>query len=307
MGDRLGVRWGYAGGTTLATVAETRAEATWAEAAGFDSFWVSQAQAVDPTVALAAIAHDTALAEMGTSVVPLYGRHPVSLAQSVRTAQSALGGRFTLGVGPSHRVPVESTLGLSWDHPFDYTRDFLAGLLPLLAGETADVDGEHLTTHAELIVDAPETPVLLAALGPRMLELAGQVTAGTSLGQTGPKTISSYVIPTLHAAAEAAGRPEPRVMALVMVCVTDDIGRADKVARAVGDAYNAMPSYRAMIEREGLDHPSELYLRGSWEQLLDGIAAYATAGVTDLRLMILPGSKTASATTKEALATYLQS
>ena len=305
MGDRLAVRWGYAGGTTLATVAETRAEAMWAEAAGFDSFWVSQASAVDPVVALAAIAEDTAIAEMGTSVVPLYGRHPVSLGQAVRTAQTALGGRFTLGVGPSHRAPVESTLGLAWDRPFGYTRDFLAGLLPLLAGKRVDVDGEHVTAHGELIVDAPDTPLLLAALGPRMLGLAGRVTAGTTLGQTGPRSIASYVVPTLHAAAEAAGRPEPRIMALVGVCVTDDLEAAGRAAHAVGEGYNALPSYRAMVEREGVTHPSDLYLRGTWEQVLDGIAAYAAAGVTDLRLVIIPGSDDDRIATKEALATHL--
>jgi 5,10-methylenetetrahydromethanopterin reductase len=297
MGDRLGVRWGYAGGTALATVAETRAEARWAEAAGFDSFWVSQASAVDPVVALAGIADDTPIAD---------GRHPVSLGQAARTAQSALSGRFTLGVGPSHRAPVESTLGLSWDHAFGYTSEFLAGLIPLLAGQRADVDGEHVTTHAALSIDAADTPVLLAALGPRMLELAGRVTAGTTLGQTGPRSIASYVLPTLHAAAEAAGRPDPRVMALVGVCVTDDLEAAGRAAHAVGEGYNAMPSYRAMVEREGVAHPSDLYLRGTWDQVLEGIAAYARAGVTDLRLVIIPGSDDDRIATKEALSNHLR-
>jgi 5,10-methylenetetrahydromethanopterin reductase len=305
MGDRLGVRWGYAGGTTLATVAETRDEALWAEQAGFDSFWVSQAAAVDPVVALAAIAGDTALGEVGTSVVPLYGRHPLSLAQAARTAQSALGGRLTLGVGPSHRVPVETSMGLSWDHAFGYTRDFLAGLLPLLAGEPADVEGERVTTRAALRIDAPDTPVLLAALGPRMLDLAGRVAAGTTLGQTGPKSIASHVVPALHAAAEAAGRARPRIMALVGVCVTDDLEAAGRAAYAVGEGYNSMPSYREMVRREGKEHPSDLYLRGSWEQVLEGIAAYATAGVTDLRLVIIPGGDDDLIVTKEALAAHL--
>ncbi|MGB5757276.1 MAG: LLM class flavin-dependent oxidoreductase, partial [Acidimicrobiales bacterium] len=159
-GKRFGVRWGLAGGVGLRSIDEVREAARWAEQAGFDSFWVSQSNAVDATVALAAIAGDIPnLAEVGTSVVPLYGRHPLGLAQMVRTAQSALSGRFTLGIGPSHREPVEGALGLSWDHPLGYTREFLDGLQPLLAGRPASAQGRQLTTRAELNIEAADTPI----------------------------------------------------------------------------------------------------------------------------------------------------
>ena len=305
-GDRFGVRWGLAGGVALATVDEVRAIAQWGDGAGFDSLWISHAAAVDPIVALAAVASEfQTMSEVGTSVVPLFGRHPFGLAQQVMTAQSALGGRFTLGVGPSHRPSVEGTLGLSWDHPYTYTEQFLEGLRPLLAGEPANVEGTQVTTRAQVAIQAPDTPVLLAALGPRMLGLAGRETQGTTVGQCGPKTIANHIVPTIRAAAEAADRPEPRVMALVRICVTDDVAGNYALAQSIGAAYGVLPSYAAMLAKEGLDDAADLHLIGSWERVLDGLAEYARAGVTDLRIEIVPHDNDARDTTRAALADHL--
>jgi len=125
--DRLGVRWGLAGGIALASIEEVREVAGYAVTAGFDSLWISHANAVDPIVALACVAEETAgLSEVGTSVVPLYGRHPIGLAQLARTAQSALNGRFTLGIGAASEQAVKASMGLPWDRPLAYTRDFIA-------------------------------------------------------------------------------------------------------------------------------------------------------------------------------------
>jgi len=306
MSDRLGVSWGLAGGVAIASVAETREIASWAVSAGFDSLWISQSTAVDPIVALAAAAHEAeGLREVGTSVVPLYGRHPIGLAQMTRTAQSALGGRLTLGIGPSHAEPVNDALGMSWDRPLGYTREFLDGLLPLLAGEPAHAEGDQLTARTELAVDAPDTPVLIAALGPKMLALAGARAAGTTLGQCGPKTIADYISPTINEAAAAAGRATPRIMALVRICVTDDHDAAFAQARDVAAWYARLPSYAAVIEREGLSEPAELHLIGSWEQILDGLGAYASAGVTDLRVEVTAPSAADRDATRAALASYL--
>ncbi len=302
----FGVRWGLAGGVALASIDEVRQAARWADEAGFEGFWVSQSTAVDPVVALAAIADDIPnLTEVGTSVVPLYGRHPLGLAQMVRTAQSGLGGRFTLSIGPSHREPVEGNLGLSWDRPLGYTREFLDGMQPLLAGKPADAEGAQLVTRAELNIDAPDTPILLAALGPKMLKLAGERTAGTTVGQCGPNTIAAHVAPTINQAAADAGRPAPRIMALIRLCVTDDHAGAFALAQQVGARYAALPSYAAVLEREGLDDPGELHLIGSAEQVLDGLGRYAEAGVTDFRLEIAAHDDEASEQSREALAGYL--
>src|SRR3954453_7036010 len=159
MAERLGVRWGLAGGTTIASVDEARAVTRYAAAAGFDSLWISHAGGVDPIVALACAAPDLGgLTEVGTSVVPLYGRHPIGLAQLARTAQSALAGRFTLGIGAASQGAVSSSMGLSWERPRAYTRDFIAGLQPLLAGGQADVDGAEVVTHSQLATSAADTP-----------------------------------------------------------------------------------------------------------------------------------------------------
>jgi 5,10-methylenetetrahydromethanopterin reductase len=305
-GDRLGVRWGLAGGTAIASVDEARRVARYADAAGFDGLWISHATGVDPVVALACAADDVPhLGEVGTSVVPLYGRHPIGLAQSARTAQSALGGRFTLGVGAASRGAVASTMGLPWERPLVFTREFLDGLLPLLAGRPADVDGTQLSAHAELAITAPDTPVLLAALGPRMLELAGRRTQGTSVGQCGPRTIRTHVAPTIRAAAAAAGRPEPRIMALVRICVTDDPAPARELARATAARYRQVPSYAAVQDREGLAEPADLHLIGSWERVLDGLAAYAAAGATDLRVEVAAPDAASRDATRDALAAHL--
>ena len=304
--DRLGVRWGFAGGVAVSSVAEARGAASFAEQAGFDGVWISQAAGVDPIVALACCAEAAPeLSEFGTSIVPLYGRHPLPLAQLTRTAQNALGGRFTLGVGAASQF-YASKLGQSWDRPFSFTRDFVAGLLPLLRGDAVDYAGEQLSTHAELAIEASDTPVLLAALGPKMLRFAGGHLAGTTLGQCGPQTIADYVIPALQEGAAAAGRTEPvRVMALVRVCLTDDHAGARQHAEEVSSFYQSFPSYQRVIQKEGLAHPADLHVIGNWQQILDSLAAYAEAGVTDLRVEASAHTPAATQATRAALAEYL--
>jgi F420-dependent oxidoreductase-like protein len=305
-GDRFGVRWGLAGGVALASIEEVLTVARYADAGGFDSLWISHANAVDPIVALACVAKDIPhLSEVGTSVVPLYGRHPIGLAQLARTAQSALGGRFTLGIGAASRQAVKASMGLTWDRPLGFTRDFVDGLQPLLAGGQADVEGTELTTHSQLNITAPDTPILLAALGPRMLEFAGRRVQGTTVGQCGPRTIATYVAPTIRAAAEVAGRPEPRIMALIRICVTDDHAGAYALARETATRYRQVPSYAAVQDKEGLDDPADLHLIGTWERVLEGLGAYADAGVTDFRLEVAAHDEDAREATRVALAGHL--
>ena len=306
--DRFGVRWGLAGGTTLATVEQVRDVARFADASGFDGLWVSHALAVDPIVALACVSAEAPnLNEFGTSVVPLYGRHPIGLAQQAMTAQTALGGRFTLGIGAASKQQAEERLGLAWDRPFSFTRDFVDALQPLLAGQAAHVVGDQITARAKLDIDAPNTPILLAALGPRMLRFAGERVEGTTLGQCGPRTIANYVLPHLDAGAQAAGRERPRVMTLVRICVTEDRSGAFALAKAISARYQAIPSYARVLAKEGLADPADLHLIGSWQQVLDGLAAYAKAGVSDLRIEVAAHTEAARDATRTALADYLRS
>ncbi len=283
----LGVRIGFGVGTGASSVAAVRDQAIWAEGVGFDSFWVSQVFGVDPIVALAAVGSAApGLAELGTSVVPLTGRHPLALAAQALTAQSALDGRFTLGVGASHQIVSEGFFGEPYARAFARTAEFLDALTSLLAGTPSDVDGEHVFSKGWLTIEAEPLGLLLAALGPRMLELAGRLTDGTSLGSCGPRTIATHIGPRLTAAAAGAGRPPPRIVALVGVCVTDDVAALRAHGRSENAMYDAFPSYRRVLDREGVESGADLTLAGTPDRILDGLADYATAGATDLRLVI---------------------
>ena len=297
-----GVRVGLAGGTQLSSIDAVRADAIWAAEAGFDSYWVSFVVGVDPLVALAVIANDVPEIELGTSVVPTVGRHPIALAQLARTTQQACEGRFTLGIGPSHQIVAEAMYGETWDRPLQRTSEYLEALAPLCSGEPCAVNGAQITAHTTLDVPSEPVPLILAALGPRMLELAGRMTDGTHVGQTGPRTIAAHTAPILRAAAAEAGRPEPRIIALVNVCVTDDPAGV-RAAAAPGSAnYAALPSYRAMLDREGIEDPTDLILAGSIDEISAGLARYVEAGATDLRLGVAAPDASHAAATRDALA-----
>ena len=306
MANPLGVPVGYGVGTAMTGVDQVRAEARWAAGAGFDSFWVSQILGVDPIVALAAVASDVpGLAECGTSVVPLAGRHPLALAAQARTAQDALAGRFTLGVGPSHAMVSEGFYGESYARPFTRTVEFLEALVPLLRGEPADVTGELVEVHGWLTIDAAPVPLLLAALAPRMLALAGRVAAGTTVGSCGPRTIAGHVAPAISAAAADAGRPAPRIQAMVSVAVTDDPGPV-RAEAAAGDAlYASLPAYRRVLDLEGVASGADLLLAGSVERIVEGLGTYVEAGATELRVLIGSSDEAVRETTRDALAELL--
>lgn len=301
----LGVRLGFAGGTTLTSIDQVRTDARWASQVGFDSYWLSYVFGVDPLVALPVVAGDAPNIELGTSVVPTVGRHPISMAQLARSAQQACDGRFTLGIGPSHQIVVEGLYGERWDQPLERTREYLDVVVPLCQGEPSAATGNQITGHATLDVPCDPVPVVLAALGPNMLELAGRMAAGTHVGQCGPRTIAEHTAPTINAAAEAAGRPTPRVIALVNLCVGDDPAAIRAALSETAGGYGALPSYRAMLDREGVDDPTELILAGSMNEIADGLAAYAAAGATDLRVGIYAPDDEHALATRDALAEWI--
>ena len=302
MTSGIGARLGYGAGTGVTSVADVREHAAWAEAAGFDSFWLSQVFGVDPIVALASVgAEFPGLREFGTSVVPIAGRHPLALAAAARTAQSALAGRFTLGIGTSHQVVVEGFFGEPYAGAATRMEEYLGALLPLLAGEPADVEATQVFAKGWLTIDADPGSVLLAALGPRMLAIAGRYTAGTSLGSCGPRTIAGHIAPLINAAADAAGRPAPRIVALVGVCVTDDPDGVRAHGREQSVMYDNFPTYRRALDREGVASGADLTLAGSLDQIADGLAEYAIAGATDLRLAIAARTDDERIATREAL------
>ncbi|MCW2903333.1 MAG: Luciferase-like monooxygenase [Streptosporangiaceae bacterium] len=250
---------------------------------GFASAWKSNIFGLDAVTALAVAGSQVpASMELGTAVVPTYPRHPAALAQQARTAALAVGDRLTLGIGPSHKVMIENQFGLSFDKPVRHVSEYLSILLPLLDGERASFDGETLHAHIELTIgNRRRVPVVLAALGPQMLRIAGERTDGTVLWMTGPKTVRDHIVPTITAAAQAAGRPAPRVICVLPVCVTDDAEAARERAARVFEMYGRLPSYRAMMDREGAEGPADIALIGDEDTVGAQVEALAQAGATD--------------------------
>jgi 5,10-methylenetetrahydromethanopterin reductase len=250
---------------------------------GFASAWMANIFGLDALMALAVAGSQVPGIELGTAVMPSYPRHPAALAQQAMTAALAVGpGRLTLGIGLSHRIVIEDMYGYSFDKPARHMREYLSVLLPLLNGEQAAVDGSTVSAHIGLSTPRPaRVPVLLAALAPQMLRLAGQQADGTVLWMTGPATVRDHIVPTISAAASEAGRGAPRVVCMLPVCVTDDPAAARARADEALAIYGQLPSYRAMLDKEGAAGPGDVAIVGTEDEVAAQIGALAQAGVTD--------------------------
>ena len=196
------------------------AEARHAEAEGFDTFWAPQIFGHDALTALAVVGREVPRIEVGTSVVPTYPRHPMMLAQQALTVNSVTGGRLCLGIGLSHQIVIESMMGMSFDKPVRHLREYLTVLGALTRGEPVAHHGEAYKVNAAISVPGTASfPIVVAALGPQMLKVTAELADGTLTWCTGPATLAEHTVPTINAAAEAAGRPVPRVIAALPVCV----------------------------------------------------------------------------------------
>ena len=259
-----------------------------AEAAGFASLWMAHIRSIDAIAALGVAGRETSRIELGTAVTPTYPRHPMAMAQQALTTAQLCGQRFVLGIGLSHQRVVEGMLGLSYAQPVRHMREYLSVLRPLLRGEMVNFEGE-LYRIANLQIDVPgvvDVPVVVAALGEQMLRLTGRVADGTSTWMTGPQTLATHISPTLAAAAAAAGRPVPRIIAGLPIVLTDEVDAArEKIARSLA-IYGQLPSYRAMLEREGHRGPGDAALVGDEAQLRDQLLRLRDAGVTDFNASI---------------------
>jgi 5,10-methylenetetrahydromethanopterin reductase len=284
---RIGINGSGSAGSAQGVIDEVRRAAD----EGFSSFWLAQIFGVDALTTLAVAGAEVPDIELGTAVVPVQPRHPQMLASQALTTQSVTGARLVLGIGLSHQIVVESMWGMSYAKPYSYMSDYLDALLPMLRGEPADVHGEHVTAVGSVTVaDAPPPPVLLAALGPRMLRLAGSVADGTVTWCTGPKTLADHIVPTIAEAAEAAGRPPTRVVAALPVCVTDDADQARALVAGALQIYGQLPSYRAMLDREGVDGPADIAIIGDEATVRQEVEALAATGITDFTAVVTAAS-----------------
>lgn len=274
-----------------------------AEAAGIDSIWMANIFSYDAISTLAIVGRETKTIELGTAVTPTYPRHPAAIAQQALTTAAASNCRFTLGIGLSHKLVIEDMLGLSYDKPARHMREYLSVLMPLVRGETCNFQGEQyrVANIAIVVPGATEMPVVVAALGPAMLKIAGELADGTNTWMVGPKTMENHIIARIGAAARDAGRPDPRIVAGFPVILTNKPDEArEKIAEQL-TIYGQLPSYRAMLDLEGVAGPADIAIAGDENALRGEIKRLEDIGVTDFNAAITPVEEGAYERTLEFL------
>jgi len=284
------------------TLDDIVAEADTVERDGFAAFWVPNIFGHDALTVLAVVGTKVPRIELGTAVVPTFPRHPHAMAQQAHTVAAASGGRFTLGIGLSHKIVVENMFGLSYDKPVRHLREYLSVLMPLSRNEFANFDGEMYKVHAAISAKGSDGfSVVVAALGEQMLRVTAAMADGTLTWCTGPVTLANHIVPSITKAADEFGRPAPRVIAALPVCVTDD--RAGAAARAAETfaAYGGLPSYRAMLDREGVAGPADIAIIGSAAEVQDRVGALAGIGVTDFAAVEFGATPDEARNPREAL------
>ena len=288
----LGLMVGPERGRYATKVERLRADAKWAEDAGLASVWIPQVpDDFDALTAVALVAEATERIEIGTAVVPVQTRHPIALAQQALSVQAVCGGRLTLGLGVSHHWVIDEMLGIPYERPVATMRAYLDVLDQALRGPgPVDVENDRFRIHTPLdITDVAPTPVMLAALGPVMLRLAGERTDGTILWMADERAIATHVVPNLTNAAQAAGRPAPRIVAGVPVCVCTDAEVETAIARTnriLAEAETS-PNYQRLLDQGDARQVGDLLAAGSESSVEKRLRAFVDAGATDVSIRIV--------------------
>jgi len=270
---------------------------------GFSSYWLAEhpTGALDAMSVLTVVGRTVENIELGTAIIPTFPRHPMVLAGQTHTLINAIGQRFTLGIGLSHETMM-AQLGIPFERPMRHLKEYLSILLPLLNEGKVKFSGELMSCDAQTFFKPEQkTPVVVAALGPQALKIAGTLADGTTLAWVGPRTVREHIKPRLSEAAEAAGRVQPRIIATLPICVTDDEERIRGLISKNLKMYAQLPSYKAMFEREGVTEAGELALVGSAAKVQDLLATVAEAGVTDFAASEFTTNPEEKANTRELL------
>lgn len=264
------------------TLAENVAEIQAAVDGGITDFWLADRLAWEPLTLITAVGPQVPAARFGTAVIRSYPRHPLTLAGQALSTQAAIGDRLTLGIGPSHSAIIEGQYGYSFDKPARHLREYLTALVPLLRGEKVEYKGPTLAANGQVTVPGSQPPsVLVSALGPHMLKLAGELADGTILAWAGPRSIADFFVPTI---TQAATRP-PRIVAGVVISVTND---PDGTRAQINNDYGmatTFPSYRGVLDREGVDNVGDTVVAGDETVVRKEIQRFADAGATDFIAM----------------------
>ena len=283
---------GGGGGDTVDSIVEPIRQA---EADGFESAWMGNHLNHDAMTLCALAGQATSTIELGTAVVPTYPRHPMVMAQQALTTNMACGGRFILGLGLSHKFIVEGWQGLRWATPVRHLREYLEVLNPLLDGDLVNHKGQEYRVQlnnapfTQLDVPGGGRPkVLIAALGPGMLKVTGELADGTSMFWCGPNYIEQTAVPTITKAAESAGRPAPRIIAGIPISVTDKEEEARASCAKVWEVYGKIYSYKNVIAAEGASGVADLAVVGDEATVRAQLKRLESIGVTDYNGAILP-------------------
>ena len=290
---RIGVMIGPERGDSARKAGRMLSDIEWAESAGLDTAWIPQIPTdFDALLAIALMGTRTSRIELGTAVVPLQAQHPIALARQALSAQAATGGRLALGVGPSHHWIIRDMLGLPYDKPAAYTRDYLDVLDAAFAGPgPVDVENATFTVHNPLdLGPVGPLPVLIAALGPVMLKLAGERANGTVLWMADERAVAEHVLPRISKAASEAGRPAPRIVAGIPVCLCrpSEVDSArERANRILGEA-EISPNYQRLLDYGDARDVGDLAAAGDEAAIRARFQRFADAGVTDLSVRLLP-------------------
>lgn len=265
-------------------------QAVAAEKAGYGSLWcVHFSRGIDSLSMLCAAAGRTRRIRLGVGVVPIHPRHPLALAQQAATVQALCGGRLTLGVGVSHAPVIAGMHGLDYERPAAHMREYLSVLLPLLTTGRVQFAGEFYRVEGEIVVPGtPPVPVLVGALSPAMVRLAGAMTDGVVTWLAGPTILESRIVPDVGKAAADAGRTTPRVVAAVPVAVTGDREAARDAANQVLARYAGLANYQRLLARQGVDSPADLAVFGDEAAVQRGLQRLADAGANEIWPMPFP-------------------
>jgi len=289
---RIGLMIGPEKGRRRDKVAQLIADAQAAERDGFASIWMPQIPGeFDALTAITLMGHATERIELGTAVLPIQTRHPVAMAQEVLSNQAVCGGRFTLGIGTSHHWVVNGMLGLPYERPAVQMRHYLEVLNAALRGDAQiDVENEHHRVHSPMdVTDRGPNNVLLAALGPVMLRLAGEHASGTILWLADERAIAEHIVPRITKAATAAGRPAPRVVAGVpiVLCARDEIEGARAWANQILGHAEYSPNYERLLEHGNAKEVGDILAAGDESVIVARMRAFRDAGATDFAVRVL--------------------
>ena len=290
---RIGLMIGPERGRYRTKVQRLQADARWAEEAGLTTVWIPQIpDEFDALTAAVLVGTETSRIEIGTAVVPVQPRHPIALAQQILSVQAVCEGRLSVGLGVSHHWVIDEMLGLPYEHPVPTMRSYLDVLDQALRGPgPVDVENEFFRVHNPLdITDVAPTPILLAALGPLMLKLCGERADGTILWMADERAIGSHIVPSLTGAAAAAGRPAPRVVAGIPVCLCadDEIDVAVARTNRILSEAEVSPNYQKLLERGDARTVGDILVAGSEVTIDRRLRSFADAGVTDVSVRVVP-------------------